>query len=95
MITRQGQSFFDLVIQGTGAIENAFEMALLNGLSITDDLEIGQTIEPSTITSKSIVAMFSEKHYPATFEVFPKTGELSPVLGGIGYMAIEDTFIVS
>lgn len=95
MIAKQGQCFFDLVIQGTGNIENAFAMALLNGLSMTDSLTIGQEVAPSTVTSKAVVALFGPKNYPATCEALPESGVLSPVLGGIGYMIIEDTFIVS
>lgn len=95
MIAKQGQCFFDLVIQGTGNIENAFAMALLNGLSMTDYLAIGQEVLPGPVTNKSVVALFGPKNYPATCEPFPTAGELSPVLGGIGYMIIEETFIVS
>jgi hypothetical protein len=95
MITKQGQCFFDLVIQGTGNVDNAFEMAVLNGLSITDGLEIGQEIMPTEVTNRNIVALFNAKHIPATSQAFPSTGDLTPESGGIGYMVIEDTFIVT
>lgn len=95
MIAKQGQCFFDLVIQGTGNIENAFAMALLNGMSMTEDLVIGQKVLPSAVTTKSVVALYGPKNYPATYEALPDSGELSPILGGIGYMIIEETFIVS
>ena len=38
--TFAGQSFLGKVIENTGSVENAVEMALLNGFSITDDLVI-------------------------------------------------------
>lgn len=95
MKAKQAQSFFDLVIQGTGNVENAFEMALLNGVSMTDDLFIGQEVLPTAVTSKSIVSQWNDDNLPATFELFPISGGLSPNTGGIGYMRIEQTFIVS
>jgi len=95
MIVEQGQSFWDMVIQGTGDIENAFARALLNGVSVTDDLPIGYEFKTGDVTNKRIQALFNPKHKPATFEAFPSTGDLSPVKGGIGYMQIEVDFIVS
>lgn len=35
---KQGQTFFDSVIESTGDITNAFEMALVNNISVTDML---------------------------------------------------------
>lgn len=35
---KQGQTFFDSVIESTGNITNAFEMALVNNISVTDML---------------------------------------------------------
>jgi hypothetical protein len=96
MIAKQGQNFWDLVIQETGSIDNAFEMSLLNpDRSVTDVVAIGTDIISSSITRKKIVDQFNELNFPATAEEFPSSGDLSPNIGGIGYMQIETSFIVS
>ena len=96
MISRQGQNFWDLVIQETGSIDNAFEMSLLNpDRSVTDVVAIGTDIISSPMTRKKIVDQFNEFNYPATAEDFPSAGLSAPVIGGIGYMAIGESFIVS
>lgn len=41
MIAKQHQTIIDLAIQSAGSAEAAFELALLNGVSITDDVEAG------------------------------------------------------
>lgn len=86
----QGQSFLDKVLETTGSIENAFEMALLNGVSITDDVEIGQDVAATAVSNKFIKANFNEKNRPAT-----ATDRLPPPPGlanGIGYMSIGINF---
>lgn len=95
MIVEQGQSFWDMVIQGTGDIDNAFEMALLNGVSVTDVFPIGYNLKATNATKKSIVSLWNANHKPATLACLPASGDLSPEYGGIGYMIIEDTFIIS
>ena len=41
---QQGQSFIDMIFQGTGGFEGIVEAAVLNDKSITDDIEIGENI---------------------------------------------------
>ena len=41
MIAQEHQTLLDLAIQSCGSAEAAFELALLNGVSITDDIEAG------------------------------------------------------
>ena len=88
-IVKQGQCFLDKVTQLTGSYENALEMAIKNGLSITADVLIGSTIEPTEVTNKRVVASYNEFNEPAT--------DLRVALEniGIGTMVIEDTFIVT
>lgn len=63
----QGQTFFDVVIEATGAIGNTFEIARLNNLSVTDNLSIGQKIQiPDNISNKT--SIFKQGHYPASKE---------------------------
>ena len=88
----QGQSFLDKVIELTGSVENAFEMAILNGLSITDNVVIGQELKTTEVTLKSIVSIFNEKRRPATGITVEHMQEIESK--GIGYMRIGTTFIV-
>lgn len=91
-ITKQGQSFVDKVIQNTGSLENTLEMALLNGKSITDDLEIGEELKASSVTNKRVVAFFNTTNEPATMISNLQKDEVENL--GIGKMAIESTFVV-
>lgn len=63
---KQGQSFFDVVITGTGDITNAFAMAVENNCSITDLIESGEVLRTAGNQKKTITALFGKKHYPAT-----------------------------
>lgn len=92
MITEQGQSFLDLVVQGTGSVENAFAMSLENFKSITDDVIVGEEVAATTITNKAVQRLLSQSK-PAT-AVSNYNSEYNPVSDGIGAMVIEETFIV-
>lgn len=63
---KQGQTFFDVVIEATGNVTSTFEVAEINKLSITDNVFIGQKIQiPDNISKKEI---FTNGHYPASKE---------------------------
>lgn len=87
----QGQSFINKVLEQTGNIENAMDMALLNNVSITEAVSIGSQFVPTTITDQTIVNYFSEKK-PANGIAI---SEAIMPLSGIGFMNIESTFKVS
>jgi hypothetical protein len=102
-IVKQGQTFLDKVTQLTGSYENALEMAMLNNMSITDDVsvgsksiktmfKIGTEIKSGNITNKRVASFFNLKSEPATAIVNNNKNE---GLTGIGYMAIGRSFIVS
>lgn len=93
MKAERGQNFLDLVIQGTGNLENAFEMSLKNGISITDDLETNQEVTASGKINKSVVANFNKNNKPATALSFEQANIVDPDYG-IGEMTIESTFKV-
>jgi flavin-binding protein dodecin len=61
-----GQSFLDKVVELTGSVENAFQMATVNGISISDTLDVGSTIEAAGTIKKAIVARFNDLNRPAT-----------------------------
>lgn len=92
------QSVFDVAIQAFGSVNAAFDLAFANNLSITSDLQPGQTliIPESLFLNQDVKNYFLGKQRKiATHIALPNSGELSPVLGGIGYMGIEIDFIVS
>lgn len=90
------QSLFDIALHQGGSIEAIFELAGLNDLSITDNLEAGSDIVLSeTVLSKRV------KEYYSTNNIFPATSitenESAETISqeGIGYWAIEVDFVVS
>jgi hypothetical protein len=91
-IVYQGQSFLDKVLETTGSIENAFEMALLNGLSITEDVAIGVNLKSSEVNKPNTASFFNEFNKPATALTQEQLKEIENK--GIGHMRIETTFIV-
>lgn len=64
---KQGQTFFDVVIEATESLIYVFDVAKLNNIRITENLVIGQKIliPDEIITKKSI---FHKGHYPASKE---------------------------
>jgi hypothetical protein len=85
------QSLFDIAILAGGSIESVFDIALQNDLSITGEMSAGQTIDISGIEGNQITDYYRVKGImPTTFsskEIF--------TLSGLGYMALEENFIVS
>lgn len=71
MITRarEGQCLVDVALEVTGAVEGAWTLALLNGLSLTWDLELGQEIgyEADSVEDARVVSRYeAEGVHPAT-----------------------------
>jgi hypothetical protein len=91
MITvTQGQSFFDVGIQHSGAPEAAFDLAMLNGLSITDTLETGQVLNPAEVEGKRVFNYYKNNDLrPAT----GFTGDEKPE--GIEFWYVEYDFVTS
>ncbi len=98
VIVLNNQSLIDVAIQHTGTIENAFKIAVANGLSLTDDLEPGaQLIIPADVEmNNDVVSYFSAKGIqPATGLTENDLLIAQTVQRGIGYMQIGKTFKVS
>lgn len=91
------QSLLDLAVQHTGTAENAFDLALANNRSITDDLEAGESIGLTAYgiqQNKDILSYYqAKKLQPAT----AISGGYSADNGlqGIDYWAIQMDFVVS
>lgn len=92
------QSILDIAIQELGNVDAAFDLALYNDISITEVLVPGQELKIPTsefIKTDVFNYFFGKQRKIATSQTFPSQGDLSPNVGGIGYMEIEETFIVS
>jgi len=93
MKVKQGQSFLDKVTQLTGSFENALKMALLNGISITDDVAKGLVVIPTEVTNLRVVASYNEFNEPSTNIGHSEIQALETF--GIGAMGIADTLIIA
>lgn len=85
------QTLVDISLQGCGTIDNWFDVAILNGMGITDDLTPGNTVAtPDALqTLASVVRLFGN------VDLAPASGyDDAAVLGGIGYMQIGSSFKV-
>ena len=92
------QSLLDIAVQYTGTIENAFKIAVANGLSLTDELEPGEQliIPADEEMNNDVVSYFSAKGIqPATGLTENDLLIAQTVQRGIGYMQIGKTFKVS
>lgn len=90
------QHLMDFALQHTGSFENSFPIALLNGKSVTDSLGAGEIlgIPEKIIKDDVLLNYYTQKQVePATAITQSQIDELEA--NGIGYMIIEETFIVS
>lgn len=85
------QGLIDLALQEAGTVEGIFEVAFLNGLSITDDLVPGNEYLKPAIQVQKIVDLFANTHKPSSNGY----NELTEQPEGIDYWYIENNFIVS
>lgn len=91
------QSWFDIALQYTGSIENAFVVAKANDSSVTELITAGESfIIPSDarIYNREVNYLSGKKVIPAT-GINETTTDLPIRPGGIGQMAIGIDFIVS
>lgn len=88
------QTIIDIAIIACGDSSAAFDIAILNGLSITDDLITGQDISTPDIINSSVVnRLNNESSIPATG--ITTTAENALIEEGIEFWAIEYDFVVS
>lgn len=93
MEVKAGQTFYDMVIEGTGSIDNSFAMSLKNLKSQTDELETLEKVEPSGRIYAAVTELFID-YQPATAVTENDEQPIEPI-NGIGSMTIEQDFIVS
>jgi hypothetical protein len=92
VIVDEGQWLRDIAIQYSGSISEVFAVAMANGLSITDDIAPGLSLNVPNVVDANLVQFFSDKGYvPATgLSVEDRQAER----GGISYMGITTNFKV-
>ena len=67
-----GQNFFDLSIQYTGAVDNAFKIALANGKAVSAALKAGDVI----VIPEGLPTQAKVLQYYAARNIIPATGLL-------------------
>jgi capsid protein len=95
VIVQENQSLIDIAIQEEGSFLVAFEWAVENGLSITDELFPGQKLKaPNSVFKNNDVANYFKGKNQSIATGFNETNkDLIPELG-IGSMTIGSTFTV-
>ena len=89
------QNLIDVALEHCGTFEAAMQMALLNDISLTDDLEQGCTLLTPEVEKKRVVTNFqSLRHAPATAITGAEIAEMTDGGEGIGFWGIEIDFIV-
>lgn len=89
------QSFLDISIQHTGSVENAFAIAVANGLSVSSTLTAGMVLDIPGDAKKDTDVLY----YYTTKNLHPATAIADAVVipagRGIGWMQIGNDFKVS
>ncbi len=93
----QGQSLKDIAIQYCGDAAALFSLALLNDISMTEDVAAGTQLQLPPVVNPDVVKYFEQvkhftNHIPATKL---DEAESEAALEGIGYWTIGIDFIVS
>ncbi|EKB58418.1 hypothetical protein [Bergeyella zoohelcum] len=97
VIILHNQSILDIALQHTGSVENAFALALANGLSLTDDLAVGNWLiadSQELNANKEILNYYQSKSVQPATAISGKQ-EAGSQLEGVGYWAIKTEFIIS
>lgn len=93
VVLKKHQNNIDFVAQHSGSLEGLFEMAKLNGISITKDPVPGEQLDVVAVDEKVIQSYAVNGLDIASGPDIVVGGATVP--GGIGFMKLEQTFIVS
>lgn len=90
-IALSGQSLLDLAILLAGSAEAAFDLALENGMSLTDEVAPGQVVRYSgAAVSKQVAQYFAANRLQPATAISAEDNA-----GGVGYWAIGINFFLS
>lgn len=90
MIVLEGQSLLDIATQCCGSAEAAYDISVINGISITDDLTAGQELRTPVAVTSSIARYYTQKGIIPATAITATTDENQ----GIDFWAIEDDFVI-
>lgn len=91
IVVKNGQNLLDAAILHCGSLEAAFEAAVANDISISDEPITGQAILMPDPINKAVVEYFDvNKYLPATNDTYT-----APIVSeGIGFWTIGTDFII-
>lgn len=95
-IVRQGQNLLDIALQSTGNADTALDIALANGLCLSDDLTVGQPIDiaDTLAVNENVRNTYrTQTIYPATGITAANTADAP--FEGIEFWAVEYDFIIN
>lgn len=89
------QSLLDIAIQHTGSVENAFAIAVANGLSVSSTLTAGMILNiPSDVQKDTdVLYYYTTKNLQPATAYTPYSSTVDPILEGIGYWYVNSYFI--
>lgn len=89
------QSIIDIAIQYTGKAENCFELAVYNGISVSDPLTPGTSLKipPDFENDTDIVDYYLKESLQPASGILDDKITINP-LAGINYWEIDNTFKV-
>lgn len=83
IISKYNQTFFDIAIIATGDASNAYQIAVLNNMSVTDIIPAGTDLIYESITNQDLVDYIQKVGTPATeyieapFRIFDESFDLT------------------
>lgn len=92
IIVTSRQSLLDIALQHCGAMEDAFALAVENGISLTDELANGQELQSVPVSRSEVVNYYSAN------SIYPASAVTAALLSGgegIEFWAVEYDFIIS
>jgi len=90
----ENQSLLDVAVQTSGTLSAVFELALINGLSVTDDLMPGQSLELVDESNADVVNYYTARNLTPATALTADDKLVAAELEGISYWAINVDFIV-
>jgi hypothetical protein len=92
-----GQTWLDIAMQELGDVERVMELVLLNGRSLSDNLQAGEVLKVPDydISKRKFIQLFANNaNKPASGESF-NADDAVAIGEGIEFWAIENDFVVS
>ncbi len=94
VMVKERQTLLDIALQTSGSVEAVMDLALANGLSITDELSDGRVLVTAGVAEETVVERYEINGiFPATEASDEERSAMA--WEGIGFMAIENDFVVS